>query len=242
MRPSGTRENLAAALSAIMASVDVGMPVVAIDLSGSMDWGVITGYSWERKEFLCRTYDDPVGDYVVATSWPCVAMIVGKSAAPPAWPTSVLESLRIALALANTERFEEYASGFAAYDAWCGDLRDDERFESVDRERLTELVHFNAWSYISLMDARAAAARYLKSVRDEMGAAAAPHLVKAQRTYDRIAALLDSGRADAPFPNQHAGVPWTSDHRHREADTLEEVATLERAAVEELESAVAVAE
>ena len=50
--------------------VDVGMPVVAIDLAGTMDWGVITGYSWERKEFWCRTYEDPTGDYVVATSWP----------------------------------------------------------------------------------------------------------------------------------------------------------------------------
>lgn len=48
--------------SAIIESIDQGRPIVAINLDGGMDWGVVTGYESEGRLILCRTYDDPDGE------------------------------------------------------------------------------------------------------------------------------------------------------------------------------------
>ncbi|MFQ6113127.1 MAG: hypothetical protein ACE5NG_03440 [bacterium] len=116
--------------AAILKCIHQGRPVVAINLNGGMDWGVITAYEHEGKSILCRSYEDEGDEYVKAREWPCVIEIPPRTGNAPGRIDSVLESLRIAVKLANTKNFDGYASGFAAYQAWIRDLLDDARFGS----------------------------------------------------------------------------------------------------------------
>jgi hypothetical protein len=148
-----------------------------------------------------------------------------------------VRSLGIALELAHTERFENYVSGFAAYDVWMRQLRADTMFARVPQEAVRSLIQPNAWCYRSLIDARASAARYLAAIAPEFSAEVAERLSRAATLYSEVAAALRAGLAHAPFPGDLADRPWSRDMRHAEAETLGAALALERQAVEELESA-----
>ncbi|MFQ6113126.1 MAG: hypothetical protein ACE5NG_03435 [bacterium] len=47
-------------------------------------------------------------------------------------------------------------------------------------------------------------------------------LSTAEKLYGQIAATLDEGQKDAPFPHQLKGKPWTKEMRHAEAIVLKE--------------------
>ena len=70
--------------AAIVESVDDGRPVVAINLAGGMDWGIVTGYEDDGKSFLCRTYENPGDEYVKAKECPCVVEIPTRTGKAPA--------------------------------------------------------------------------------------------------------------------------------------------------------------
>lgn len=224
--------------AAIVESIDEGRPVVAINLAGGMDWGVITGYEDKGKSFLCRTYDEYADEYVIAKECPCVIEMPAKTGKVPDWIDSILESLRIAVKLAHTKSFDGYASGFTAYEVWIRDLLDDARYDKLNRRKLNEMIQPNAWCYYSLYDARAVAARYLGSVEKEFKEEVAGHLSQAEKLYGQVVDMLLAGQKHAPFPHQLKGKPWTKEMRHAQAKVLKAVSALEKTAVGELETAV----
>ncbi len=226
--------------NAIVEHIDKGHPLVAINLDGGMDWGVIVGYENDGKTLLCRTYDNPDGDYVAAKETPCVVEILEKSGSLPDQKERVLESLRVAVNLANTTSFDGYASGFAAYEAWIRDLLDDKRYEELPSRDLSGMVQPNAWCYYSLCDARAAATRYLSSTKSVFDGEAYTHLSQAEEWYQQIATRLLSDQRHAPFPHQLNGEQWTKEMRHTEASALREALALERKAIKAIEAALAI--
>lgn len=228
------------ARGAIMRSIDQGHPVVAQKLRVAMDWGVITGYREEGKEFLGRTYWDQTEEYARADNWPWRVLIFGNRVGVPDRAEAILRSLEIAVELATTSRFGDYASGFAAYERWVADVLDDDRFESADTEQLERMACCNGWCYFSLEDARRVAARYLRSIEEELGEQSRSHLVRAAEAYDQLLTGL-SERLTHVYngDNRTNGEPWTQEIRQAQAETLRAAMALERTAVDELRAILA---
>jgi hypothetical protein len=230
-----TPEQYRSSLAAVLESVENGQPAVAIGLGSDMDWGVITGY--DDRAFVCRTYDNPEGDYVPAANWPCIVVIPTSTGREVDWEESFLESLRLAVRLARTPRFEQYASGFAAYEAWIRDLTKESSFANADEENLGYLMHCNAWMYYSLWDARAAAARYLSVERGDNVGLFGGFLSAAAEVYERIAGVLHEGKVYAPFSHRPDPRDWTQEHRCYQIEVLRHVMRIEEVAVALLQKA-----
>jgi hypothetical protein len=230
------------ARQAIVQSINNGFPAVAIDLVHSEDWGVIVGYQGDGKEFLCRTYFDKTEEYSRAEKWPWIVVVIKEKGKTPDRRESLLRSLEIAVKLGNTEKFGNYASGFAAYEKWVSDLLDEPRFEKLSAEGLYDVAHINGYCYNSLVDARDAAVRYLRSIGEEFGTESALHLSRAADLYKEIAGRLKDGRSYAPTSWQlKDGEHWTKEMRHAQSGVLGEVVPLEREAVDQLGTALELA-
>jgi len=221
---------------AVTHSIDQGYPVIALDLVKTADYGVIVGYGDRGETFLCRSYWDESDAYARAEKWPWVTVFVRERAAPPNQTGLIRGSLQQAVMLANTERFDNYLSGFAAYEKWAEQLLEDFRFGP---DRLQQTAQANAWSYLSLVDCRAAACRYLRTIAQELPAARAGHLLKAADLYEQIVTVLADMRGMAPFPGQLEEGRYPLEHRQAEAETLRKALALERQAVLEIEQALA---
>ena len=235
MADDATPEQYRTSLAAVLESVENGHPAVAIGLGSDMDWGVIAGY--DDSAFVCRTYDNPDGDYVRAANWPCIVVIPTSTGHDVNWEESFLESLRLAVRLARTPRFEQYAGGFAAYEAWISDLTNEASFASTDEDNLRYLMHCNAWTYYSLWDARAAAARYLSVERGDNVGLFGGFLSAAAEVYERIAGVLHEGKAYAPFSHRVDPRDWSQEHRRCQIEVLRHVMRIEEVAVTLLQKA-----
>lgn len=213
---------------AIRQSLDNGMPVLATNLIPPEDWGIITGYRPDRT-WLCRAYHG--GAEAVdrpATGWPSVVVILSRLPAPMPRPAAREISLRRAVASFDLQRSGNYAVGDKAFDNWCLSLA------TVQDQRY---VHANFWTYVTLIDARAAAVRYLRAIAASFGPKAM-HLSAAAEWYDKEVRLLLRGLAHVPsarrFPNSLPPVEM----RNRQAEILREAQKMERAAIDAIRKAL----
>ncbi|MBD3182847.1 hypothetical protein GF312_11190 [Candidatus Poribacteria bacterium] len=228
--------------NAVIESIDRGYPVVAIDLKNVPDWGVIVGYTDWGKEFLCRTYYDETEEYSKAEKWPWVVEIIKEKTEKPDRKKIALESIRIAVEIASADKYDDYTSGFNAYETWIADLLNDKNFEDEEKSG-SYSTHANAWSYSSLGDARSAAIKYLRSIPDLFSEESIPHLTKAADIYQEILDKLKEGFEYAPYPwALKDGKKWTAEMRHAEANVLKEVLALEKEAIKELETVLSLEE
>ena len=233
----GKHEDIEKTREAIGRSINRGYPVVAINLMGSMDWGTIVGYEDSGKVFLCRTYYDETDAYsrVETKKCPPSVLVIGEKERTPDRRENLLRSLEIAVQLAHTERFGEYASGLNAYERWTADLLDDSRFRDLEDKRLLSLADTKGWCYRNLVGARAAAARYVRSMMEEFEGESAKHVSEAAGLYEKVSEKLKDGWKYAPqFPPE--GKHWTKEMRHAQAHVLKETLALERKAVDELKA------
>ncbi len=225
--------------AAVVESINQGRAVLAIDLCVVPDWGLIVGYEDGGKQFLCRTYYEKSDEYSPAEKWPWIVIIIGEKGKAPDRKQSLMRSLELAMKLANTEKFGKYASGFAAYEVWARDLLNDSRFAKLTEKQLRDDCHTNAWCYHSLVDARAAAVRYLHSIAGDFDEQATGHILQAADLYEQLLENLRDGSKYAPFPQQmKEGEKWTQEMRHAEAGVLKEALGVEKQAVDELKAAV----
>jgi len=226
--------------AAVVESIDRGTPVVAIDLIEVPDWGVITGYRGSGSEFLCRTYYDESAEYSLAKKQPWGLVIIDAKGERPARRDSVANSLQIAVGLAHTESFGDYASGFAAFERWIADLENESLFTQSEASSgyTRELV--NAWVFYSLLHSRRVAADYLRFAAGEFEPAIGEHLTNAADIYEEMVQVLEEGRQFAPFAWElEEGATWNADMRHAEAGILRHALERERSAVNELTEALA---
>ncbi len=222
---------------AIVESINQGVPV----MYSSQEESLIIGYENGGKAFLLRPYVARQDGYSRMRTWPWRVRILKKKGEPPDRRHSLIRSLEIALELANAEKFEPYASGFAAYEVWIANLLDESRFENQDPKAVRATMIANGHCYYSLLDARASAAIYLRSIAGEFEQDAAAHLLKAAELYQQIFDVLTKRCPTeiAPMPWMlKEGESWTQEMRDFQAECLKDVVPIERKAIAEMEKAL----
>ncbi len=216
----------------IVASIDRGVPVLAIDLRVVPEWGVICGYSDDGKTLWCRTYfDENAADYAQAEKWPFIILFFGAKQTPLSAEESLRQSLGIYVEEMNITERRGYRVGYQAYEAWCSGLEDDARFAGMQGAELLRWVGTNHFCYLSLVDARRAGAAYLESCLGLMSGEAAGHLSRAAQIYSQIAGRLVEGWSHVPTEEGSSGNPheyWTPEKRHCQAELLREILAMEK--------------
>ncbi len=153
---------------AIMASIDRGMPVIAIDLRSVPEWGIVTGYQDGGSELICRSYFDRREGYDLAENFPWAACLVTGTTEPPTDEENYRTAFAVALENLTTPEYDGYMSGLAAFDYWIEQLQATD-FDTFPEQRLREEVsHANAWIYDRLVHDRQQASEFLLRVAAEM--------------------------------------------------------------------------
>ena len=153
----------------------------------------------------------------------------------PDHKTLVIQSLDYALEMASKPQYGDYFSGFKAYEDWIGALVDESAFKKMSAEEFKGAVTANSFCFAVLVDGRAAAARYLRSIKDDLGPDVTPHLLAAADIYDKIAQKLRP--VEVVYSWELDKKPWTPEMRRSEAVLLKSAASMEKQAVEELKQA-----
>jgi len=142
----------------IIAQINRGIPIVAINLKEVPVWGVITGYLKKRPGIVCRTYFDESPQYSLAEHAPWLSFFIGDKGAPLERTELFLNSLGIAVELASTPAFEQYYSGFNALEKWIEELK---RHSLLLKTGDFQEHEVNLTMVYNLMDTRRAAVEYL---------------------------------------------------------------------------------
>ncbi len=205
-------------------SIDRGIPVLAANIIPPEDWGIIVGYRPDRK-WLCRSYnggaeraDQP------HRAWPSAVVVLTKKLPRPDPVRARVESIRRAVELSEKLSSGSYSLGQKAFDDWC---------QSLKTVRDEKYVHANFWTYIGLIDARAAAVRYLRACAPEFGPKE-PHLNMAADWYDKEVQLLLRGLNDVPSERMYPDSMPPRQMRDRQIDILRQAQALEKNAIEAL--------
>jgi len=96
----------------IITQINLGIPIIAINLKVCPEWGIITGYLKNQPGILCRTYFDESDEYSLAEHAPWLSFFIGEKGRPLDEDKLFKNSLKIAVLLAKTEKFGDYLSGF----------------------------------------------------------------------------------------------------------------------------------
>jgi hypothetical protein len=225
---------------AVVASIDRGWPV----LMDEEETGLVVGYTNGGKDLLVRDPYSKKGDAPTRLEeWSWGFAVIAKMP-HRASRESIVNSLKVAVKMARVEeRLEHgYACGFAAYERWISELIDETIVAGSNPEG-EALILGNAHIYYCLVDARRCASAYLEGTQGEFSDELTRHLLGAAALYREIAAKLDTGWDNVPWPWKLRSVSdWTMQHRRNQASLLADVLVLERQAVIELENAVALLE
>lgn len=213
---------------AIRQSIDNQVPVLAANVVPPEDWGIITGYR-RVPDYLCRSYNGNAQKMdTLATGWPTAVIVLTQRQPPPVREKMRLDAVRRAIELSEKRAVGPYAQGTRALDEWCQSLR------SVgDRN----YVHANFWTYICLIDARAAAVRYLRSVAKDFGPRQI-HVAQAADLYDQEVRLLLANREYVPQDHVFGDRLPPKETRDRQIETLQAAKKLEVQAVAALKRAI----
>jgi hypothetical protein len=148
----------------IRPQIDLGRPIVAINLKECPDWGIITGYLKNKPGILCRTYFDETEDYSLAEHAPWLNFFIGEKDNALDMDKLLVNSLKTAVQLAKTGNYETYKSGFSAYDLWIKKLI--ELLGSSDLKVLAERMEINFVILNILLDSRRSAVSFLKTINE----------------------------------------------------------------------------
>lgn len=152
----------------IMADIDSGKPVIAINLRIAPEWGVITGYQENGKILLCRTYFDKEflnekKDYLETDFWPFLITHFGKKIVKPSEYDILITSLHNLVKSFQASCGRGYYQGREAYEKWMEGLNNSALWDSNNKSTVLERrIGVNDATLLNLIDARCAASVYLK--------------------------------------------------------------------------------
>jgi hypothetical protein len=202
-------------------------PVLAANIIPPEDWGVIVGVQPDRT-WLCRSYNGGAERVdMPAKAWPTAVVLLTRRLPRPDPTRAHADSIRRAVESFDKRSTGPYALGSKAFDEWRQSLK------SVRNEKY---LHANFWTYIGLIDARAAAVRYLRSIAKEFGPREI-HLNMAADWYDKEVQLLLKGLADVPSQQRYPDSMPPKEMRERQVETLRQAQTYEKSAMEALRKA-----
>ncbi len=228
---------------AVMASIDHGVPVQY----GNEEDGLIIGYQHNGEEWIClHPYHDGGKKSFVEKDWPWGIAIYTKAKDNMPVPRELyVASLQQAVTMATTKEADAYYLGFAAWDSYLTRLK---TLEQADEKTRADAMLGNAWIYECLVQYRAVAARYLRTIAGDFSPAAAQHLRRAADLYDDMAkrVLCDTEHSVvsvAPYPwLLKPGEQWTPDQIHGQIQRLEHAFPLEKQAIGEIQQALTTTE
>jgi hypothetical protein len=206
-------------LAAIRKSIDAGMPVLAIDLIETPEWGIIIGYQKNGEELLCRTYFDKRKGFEVARKFPFAVAILKREGKVPDEKTSMRQGFGIVVENLTTPKYGEYFSGLAAFDKWMARLRDDD-FTKLDSAKLSNVVQANEWIFERLVADRKTGIEYLDILAQRMPGLE-PKTANLKALYQREVEALDLLLGQLPSSESvKSGWEWARVDRDKEIATL----------------------
>lgn len=244
---------------AIMEDIQNGRPVLAINLRVAPEWGIITGYTDHGSRFLCRTYfdkdvfaaleqedgknkedrrivfEDNEG-YLFNDSWPFLIIHFGEKTDRPS-PTDILKtSLTTLTDSFHAKECRGYYQGEAAYRAWIKGLSKESDFRlENDKENVLRRLTVNDNMLCNLIDARHAAASYLRENTALLTGQGQEYLAKIAENCQTIADMASAFRCKVYRSSACAALyntitafgVSTPELRKEQIDLLENALTLE---------------
>jgi hypothetical protein len=234
---------VAKARAAVVASIDAGVPALAV----SEELMLIVGYQDGGAVLLRRGAEEAKPKEWKGTTW-LFSVLKLRSKAPDRAKLA-RESLARAVEIASlTESGVApdhptggYAAGLPAIARRAKELRDDAVWARLHEKDLRRVQGFNAWVFYSLVDARATAAEYLKAMAPSFDEPQRAHVARAAELYAQVLkALTEKCPTDvAPQPYMlKPGQTWDNALRHQQADELDQAAAIKKQAIEALRLAV----
>jgi hypothetical protein len=217
----------------IKTQINIGRPIVAINLKGNMDWGIVTGYLKNEPGILCRTFYDEMNEYSLASRAPWLNFFIGEKKNGMTRKEMFVNSLKTAVKLANTKKFEEYYSGFAAYEIWIRRLKNS--VESFNQKDLAQIIKIHFIILNALLDGRRSAVNYLSS------SDAADQLANGQQiidNYSRIVDLLESSTMNLAGDENLDPAEQKFQFFNRQSDILSQAYEFEKKGIKLIEQEV----
>jgi len=217
-------------LAAIRKSIDAGMPVPAIDLIETAEWGIIIGYQKKGEELLCRTYFDKRKGFEVAQKFPFAVAILKREGKVPDEDAGIRQGFGIVAQNLTTEKYGEYFSGLAAFDKWVARLRDDD-FAKLDSAKLSNVVQANEWIFERLVADRKTGIEYLDILAQRMPGLE-PKIANLKALYQREVEALELLLGQMPSSESvKSGWEWARVDRDKEIAALVGARALEEQAL-----------
>lgn len=224
-------------LSVIAQSIDAGLPVIAYH--PSLDCAVIHGYQDHGRTLLVRDYyGGPDGvSATIDKIGPQITYLRDHQEGMPATDAAVQG---IKLAVSQWMRDDggplnekgQYLFGKSAYAGWIDALSRAGGFDEADRKILFQV---NWWTFSALIDARAAAANYLRAVMGILPESASQALKAAADIYDQaVRQMGDIFQKQELFTGPWTGKTfndWTGELRLHEQKQLHELLALDEQAI-----------
>ena len=207
----------------IKVQIDLGRPIVAINLMGNMDWGIVTGYLKNEPGILCRTFYDKTDEYSLAERAPWHNFFIGEKKNGLTADELFINSLKTAVKLANTRKFEEYYNGFAAYEIWIRRLKS--AVTSFDLKDLAQIMEIHFIIQNALLDGRRSAINYLSTENIVQKLQNNNQIVE---NYRKIVQLLESSNTNLGHHANLAPEKQMEAIIRDQAETLEKVYDLEK--------------
>jgi len=193
----------------IIKDIKLGKPPIAINLRVAPEWGVITGYLDNGKEFLCRTYFDEVvfndkkedtefqeamlqnQGYLNVDCWPFAIAHFGKKLSKPTEKENLINSLRAKVESMAIPEMRGYLMGYEAYKGWIEGLLNDSLFTGESKEIIERRLQVNDYQLLNLLDARKSATNYLKASVNLLDDKEADLLQEIAEICDKISKLIE---------------------------------------------------
>ncbi|MBC8382291.1 MAG: hypothetical protein H8E22_00445 [Candidatus Cloacimonetes bacterium] len=134
----------------IFKSIDNGIPVLARNLYGKDEWGIITGYQNNGDELFCRSFSDKTLDYSIAPNIPSTVIIFKEFPSLPSesgdikdLQKQIIESLHVAEELLNSDEINGYYLGNNALQKWQEALDNHVFYENLSDDEYDRVCKIN---------------------------------------------------------------------------------------------------
>lgn len=215
---------------AIIASINNKIPVIAIDLSDTPEWGIIAGYQNNGDEFLCRTYFDNRNNYEIAQKFPWVLYVITGKKEMAKDVDLYQQSFKTIYANLTTENYGQYYSGINAFDKWIEHLGKSD-FTKMDSQKFNNAVMANGWIFDRLAVDRNDAGPYLESVAVKIPELS-KKLTELANIYKDESKMLQETKVNIPNSNiVKSSIEWTQEMRAQEIELIQQAKAKEKAAL-----------
>ncbi|MBN1187372.1 MAG: hypothetical protein JXB49_34165 [Bacteroidales bacterium] len=210
----------------IIAQINNGKPIVAINLKVCPEWGIITGYLKNKPGILCRTYFDNSDDYSLAEHAPWLSFFIGEKGEPLNIKEMFINSLKIAVQLAKTEVFEEYYSGFKAFNKWIEALQ---KYTDLPVNKSFDKIEENIILFNSLYDSRHSAGKYFNIINEALNLKRGGKIID---NYKKEAEILSDIKNNILPGFSSKPKDWSNEIINKQIECLKKVLNIERNVIE----------